>query len=596
MINIAPRGIASQSSMSKWSKKNDAQRAVMELKDDFSFHTGVDNEESGWWMLELDNNYLVKTIQIENRVNTKYQMVSSSVEVKVSSDGVIWRELYSGNSLFGALPSGNPLTLSFEKGEEFRFIKIVNLERKHLHFKAVRVFSESDRIEKKFFSFIANRRDGFGERLKTILKAIVAAKVSNCHFLFSWEDIGTKSRKNREFHSIVDKELVFSKDFIQRHFIVKEDLDNQQHTSLKSLSLPLGKGEEGKVCLIESRPIESINPHLKDLISWNAYEDAFKQIEFSSRYTYIMSLVDSQIQDKECIALHLRAGDIVYGIFRESDRFTGKVIPFSIIIDMLSNIDNSGKVYIFGQDHVQLEYLKKQFNVTLACELVVDYGLNHAETAFFEMYLMSKIPIIYAYPSAFSYVPTMIGQCEIISPSSLYNKVDILKIIESSLDSNLSAFSNLQRAHSITYILKNYYSHLSLQRRINYLERAKKLDESNLFFKLLHVAFLYENNQDKSADYLIEKLLVNDFLLLVVYLKGTDFYRSFLGKKAIRSLQQYIGSSAYVDVILFLIFFYAREKSDSKEYKLKLVEKGHKIKGSFNNISITLTNGVLLDS
>lgn len=70
IINIACWGIASQSSLSQWSKPNDAQRAVDESLDidSFAFHTSKENNP--WWQLELNENITYQKIRIWNRKNT----------------------------------------------------------------------------------------------------------------------------------------------------------------------------------------------------------------------------------------------------------------------------------------------------------------------------------------------------------------------------------------------------------------------------------------------------------------------------------------------------------------------------------------------
>jgi hypothetical protein len=52
LTDIAPLGRAIQSSLSKWSKPNDAQKAVMNISDvNFAFHT--DKKQNPWWELTL---------------------------------------------------------------------------------------------------------------------------------------------------------------------------------------------------------------------------------------------------------------------------------------------------------------------------------------------------------------------------------------------------------------------------------------------------------------------------------------------------------------------------------------------------------------
>ena len=57
LIDVGNKGIASQSSLSKWSKENDATRALLPLiKNNFAFHT--DKQDFPWWQGRLNSNIL----------------------------------------------------------------------------------------------------------------------------------------------------------------------------------------------------------------------------------------------------------------------------------------------------------------------------------------------------------------------------------------------------------------------------------------------------------------------------------------------------------------------------------------------------------
>ena len=72
LIEIAHDKNAFQSSISKWSLKDDAKRAIKsDLKvDDYAFHTGIENNP--WWIVDLENAYDIEYIKIINRKN--YQL------------------------------------------------------------------------------------------------------------------------------------------------------------------------------------------------------------------------------------------------------------------------------------------------------------------------------------------------------------------------------------------------------------------------------------------------------------------------------------------------------------------------------------------
>jgi len=96
LIEIAHDKNAFQSSISKWSLKDDAKRAIKsDLKvDDYAFHTGIENNP--WWIVDLENTYDIEYIKIINRKN--YQDRLKSIKVEFSIDKNLWfaidRSLY----------------------------------------------------------------------------------------------------------------------------------------------------------------------------------------------------------------------------------------------------------------------------------------------------------------------------------------------------------------------------------------------------------------------------------------------------------------------------------------------------------------------
>ena len=115
LTDIAPKGKATQSSLSKWSKKDDAQRAVLNVESDFAFHT--DLEDKPWWQVELDSVYPIEYILIHNRKRTQFQNKSKFLKVEISLDNKNWKTVYAGGCVFGAEPEGIPLILPFQNSE-----------------------------------------------------------------------------------------------------------------------------------------------------------------------------------------------------------------------------------------------------------------------------------------------------------------------------------------------------------------------------------------------------------------------------------------------------------------------------------------------
>jgi hypothetical protein len=109
LTDIAPLGIATQSSTSRWSRLDDAQRAVQDVSSDFAFHTDITPDT--WWKLDLDRVYFPKLILISNRRRSQFWHLAKNISVSVSENGKDWKVLHEGEVYFGTIENGLPLML-----------------------------------------------------------------------------------------------------------------------------------------------------------------------------------------------------------------------------------------------------------------------------------------------------------------------------------------------------------------------------------------------------------------------------------------------------------------------------------------------------
>jgi hypothetical protein len=136
LIDIAPLGKATQSSLSQWSKPNDAQRAVMDIGDvNYAFHT--DKEQNPWWELTLNESVFIEYIILHNRKDMCQERCRKlTVEL---FDGKEYIKIYQGELLFGAEPNGLPLILPYKYPLKIERIKITALINDYFHLSKVNV-------------------------------------------------------------------------------------------------------------------------------------------------------------------------------------------------------------------------------------------------------------------------------------------------------------------------------------------------------------------------------------------------------------------------------------------------------------------------
>ncbi|MBK3401011.1 MULTISPECIES: glycosyltransferase family 2 protein [Methylobacterium] len=146
-VDISSRGIATQSSLSQWSRDKssvvaDASGALHgEPSGGYSFHT--DLEENPWWLLDLNDKYKVLEIRIFNRVDDLSAAARArALEVEISTNGKNYSIIYQAeqNHIIGGV-DGYPLRLLFEGGENIRFIRINLREKNVLHLDKVKIYA-----------------------------------------------------------------------------------------------------------------------------------------------------------------------------------------------------------------------------------------------------------------------------------------------------------------------------------------------------------------------------------------------------------------------------------------------------------------------
>lgn len=137
LIDVAKNKKATQSSVSQFSKFDDASRACRDdlIIDDYAFHTQEENNP--WWMIDLEEEYQIESIVITNRIKYCKERAKTLKILYFSKEKSSWNELQaSWDSEFGILKTDihNEITT--------RFIKLILNECTSLHLAKVQVFSK----------------------------------------------------------------------------------------------------------------------------------------------------------------------------------------------------------------------------------------------------------------------------------------------------------------------------------------------------------------------------------------------------------------------------------------------------------------------
>lgn len=358
--------------------------------------------------------------------------------------------------------------------------------------------------------FVANRSDGMGNRLLALVNAIVLAKRFNGDFFFSWPE---DKIHTLQAHAVVEKEMIFSLDFIRKHCVSNDisRLGKSKPFSFAELVDHLDESEFSGCYYIDSVDLTTLSIGITSV----DYLAAFSVIKFSNEvmsvYRYAFKV---ELSKKYVVAIHARAGDVVYGNYRYSDRFTGMVVPFPLINRAVESVDRAnqtslfqGQVIFFGQDEALKSYSKKKYSQLMICEKISSEPFLQA---FFEIFLMSRSDIIVCGSSAFSKLASVIGSVNLVSIQKLLvygltNNVFSLESLEADIYNSMDLLPKLQVAHSSFSMFYFLGYMLRSSQKISFLQLAIKSDNKNDFYKVVLASIFCDQNKFSEA----ENVLIN---------------------------------------------------------------------------------------
>ena len=349
-------------------------------------------------------------------------------------------------------------------------------------------------------TFYSSRTDGFGERLKSLLNAIVLADYYKSDFRYTWN--------NPEYlggsHAISSPHDTFSKSFNQRYLVSSVPVDCITLNGKQNLHF-----DSVRSFKVSQKDIFNQVPSLKNKIPTSVFGDAFNRIDFAQPLKQAIKLAREVPLKGEAVSIHLRSGDIIYGRYRHVDRYSSKVISYAQADYLLSVLKKAGsEVVLFGQDvNVCRELAKKHNAIYLSQEPEVT-RLDRLQLALFDMLLMSRSKQIFAGSSGFSQMAELIGDAKIFSPLDAFDHEAMASHIDQLLSSSeVNLFDDFQNAFSCWHLVRNFGHLIGRDKSIRYLEKATSYDPRNLFYVIVLAVFYYENSDIDNSETTIEKVL-----------------------------------------------------------------------------------------
>ena len=521
LVDISKSGIATQSSTSQQSKKNDAKRAIDgTVAADYVFHTG--NEKCPWWQVDFESVILPYYIIINNRKHHKWRDNSSSIEVSVINENGKSVTIHKGLLYFGSSPESLPLILPLNGKIKIKSIRISINDKpsSYLHLGSIRILAKpsTDLGRGNKPIFIANRNDGLGERLKAIINGLLLAANKNGSFLYTWPS----DFSNRDFHAIDKVEKIFSESFIKNHLIDESVI---QKRSIKPLREIVDFDKESleaydEILVQQTYLLNQLKNSNSDIKNLNfkelsiKYRLAYNEIEFSKEVEDACDLAKSINLKEKVLAIHFRSGDLVHTHFRFMDRYYGKVVPLYAIGKAIEKYQGMGyDVVLFGQDTKVCKFLKVKYNIFLSNDLTSN-KFNDVQQAMFDITLMSRCKEILCGSSGFAVLASWIGGVIVSDYKDCLSEKEIRFSLFDELKEGgaLSSDSttSLLKSFSISHFIHSHNNLLSLEEQIFLFEECIRLDPNNNYYKLTLACLFYSNSDIEKGDSIMISLFLTD--------------------------------------------------------------------------------------
>jgi len=540
LTDIAAMGQAEQSSLSKWSKPGDAQNAVRGVNRDFAFHTGP--EHAPWWSLTFVEPRALNYLVLENRRTLRFRHLADHLTIKIQTvdQTLILHEIVQR---FGTEDDDSALVISLSDVPPVARITIIaHTHGGHFHLSRVRALAKgvqpdwlrSDRMQDKPLYFIANRNDGFGERLRAVLNAMVAADRFGGKMILNWQPLPEEIFKD---NVVLPIQETFSEDFLKScHFNPlrsEKSGNNQPNIATFDGDGRISCRTNVDAIIMDQRLISEQVEYLAGVDFRPLYIKAFDDICFTPMLEIARAAARDAVIGEQCVAVHLRAGDIVYGRFRTLGGFTTKAIPYPVIEALIKQVhEGGGNVILFGQDAALCRHLAARYSVRLVTDFAASATMNKYQSALFEICLMSRCQRIYSGSSGFATLASWIGDAKSLTVDKVFRDREILDIIMAGTGEVVDGISALQKAYANFYILHRLSNYMTKAQKRSVINRCVSLDPENVLYTIIDAANLYSEGCEVEAEVYLKEFSHKDVELniawILAYTAHTNMVRRHL--------------------------------------------------------------------
>ena len=345
---------------------------------------------------------------------------------------------------------------------------------------------------------VALRPDGLGQRLRFLLEAMYLARLLGVDYAFEWRakssDVG--------FHAAPHARQVFARDYLAQHQIT--DARPRDYAPVErpfeTLDEVRGLAEGYRGWRTGPKPIATLAPASLRLADKGLYRALFDTIGFSAPLKTALAAADAAALPDRAVAIHLRAGDIIYGRYRFDGRYTRKVIALPVARRLVEQLVGEGQsVVLFCQDPACADLFRERPSVIIGADLA-DPAFDPVQQALFEMTLMARCGRIYSGDSAFAQVAAKLADLDPINPAAAFGRDAEARIIEAELASGATLGDPVLHQAFAAWTAAELRRSEPPERSLPLVEMALRLDPGNALYALRRAALNYRRGHDDDAE------------------------------------------------------------------------------------------------
>jgi hypothetical protein len=236
----------------------------------------------------------------------------------------------------------------------------------------------------------------------SLINCILVADYFNSDFKFEWTE-----KEPGLFHVIPAKEEIFAPDFYEHHCLDSDQVQNvvNLETFLISIYGPQRIGDP-TLLYVEVNGLTDTDL-IRDIVGPSEYDGllkkAYERVEYGAKAAECIALAKSVPLEPGAVAIHLRAGDVIYSSAIRYQASVGKkAVPYQVAVALIRQLRSEGKpVLLFGQDKALCRSLAAAFDGAFADDLGVSQHEHSFFAELFDVTLMSRCSDVWGGQSFF---------------------------------------------------------------------------------------------------------------------------------------------------------------------------------------------------